>query len=249
MDRFKRSINLVDKDVAVMNFNGGEPTLLPKLFDVFRYTREKLPNAVIQLQTNARMFSYNSYTKDFIGLGLNNFNFLITLYGHNAAVHDAITRSPGAFEQTVKGIKNLLSYGQSVEVRVVVNKINYKYVEDIAKFALENFPGIYRLAFLNLKVTGECYKNRKHTVVPYTEVIPYITKAVEVLKGKLNVNLFHFPLCILPKEYWDFCIGPTINDMELAHPQICETCTKKDKCAKIWKSYADVKGTNEFKSI
>jgi His-Xaa-Ser system radical SAM maturase HxsC len=249
LEELKSVIDRIDKDTDVMNFNGGEPTLRKNLFEILLYTRSHLPTATIQLLTNARMFAYKSYTRDFISLGLDNFNFLVTLYGHNTMLHDSITRSPGSFEQTVRGIKNLLLYGQNVEIRVIINRINYRYLSDIAKFVLGNFPTIYQLVLVNLKVTGECYKNRRSTVVPYTDVVPYATKAVDHVRGKLNVRLFHFPLCILPREYWNLARGVTINDKELAHPDICEVCADNSKCARIWKSYADVQGIDEFSPI
>lgn len=247
-DEVKSIIDNIDDDVSTIDFNGGEPTLRKDLFEILRYTRERFPNSLIQLLTNGRMFAYQKYVNDFTKLRLNNFNFFITLYGHTAKVHDSITRTPRSFEQTVKGIKNLLRNNCSIEIRVVINKMNYKHMPEIADFILENFKGIFRLVFINLKLTGEAYKNRKYVVMDYKEVVPFVTNALDKIDDKLNTRLFHFPLCILPKKYWKYAKGVTIVDDQIVFPN-CDSCKGREDCAGVWKSYVDVKGNKEFKAL
>jgi His-Xaa-Ser system radical SAM maturase HxsC len=249
MDQIKEIINNIDKEAETIDFNGGEPTLRKDFFDILLYTNKMLPNTTIQLLTNARMFSYLEYMNSFIKLNIKNINFFASLYGHNSKVHDAITRAPGSFAQTVKGIKNLLNSGQNVEVRVIINKINYKYLKEIAEFILANFSNAFRVVFVNMKFTGEAYKNRNLVFIDYSSVSHFAQQAVDILKDRMNVRLYHFPLCIIDEFYWDYAKGTTIPDDQITFGEDCAICSKRGNCAGVWSSYARIAGFREFKPI
>ncbi len=239
---------LVKDGMKHLDINGGEPTIKKDMFEILGYLQHEYPWLEMKMQTNGRMFCYDDYIERLIALGLTKFSLVINLYAGNGAINDAITRSPGSWEQAVSGIKKLLRHGFKIELRVVVNKLNYRHLPEMAEFVLQELPGILSVDFVNMKVSGEARKNRKIILARYTESVPYVQRAVDVLNGQVDVRLLHFPLCILDRKYWDLARGVTIDRHITFVPQ-CDRCSQKGECPMIWKSYVDTVGAQEFKPI
>ena len=251
LEQIKRVIDSIDPENDYFGVGGGEPTLRKEFFQILEYARKRHPNLYIFITTNGRMFSYKKFAKKLADLKLGNFRVAVALYGHNSKIHESITRTKGSFEQTVRGIKNLLYFGIRTEVRTIINRINYKYMEEIAEFAVKEFPTLDRFIFINMKITGNAYINRDKVLVKISKVIPYVEKAVKILrKVKIQTRLYHFPLCIIPKHLWDLAKGVTKAEInELTFVEECKKCKMKKECPMIWKSYVALVGDKEFKAI
>ncbi|MEM4367978.1 MAG: radical SAM protein [Candidatus Anstonellales archaeon] len=250
----KQIFNILEKinpKTDYLGLSGGEPTLRKEFFKILKYARERHPDLYILILTNGRMFSYKKFAKKLASLNLGNFMVAVALYGHNEEIHESITRSKGSFLQTTNGIRNLLSFGIPVEVRTIINKINYKYMENFAKFVAEEFPTANRVVFVNMKVTGNALKNRDQVLVKISEVVPYVEKAVKILQDKkIETRLFHFPLCVIPENLWNLAKGITKREIEeLTFVEECEKCLMQEECPRIWKSYVEVVGCEEFRAI
>lgn len=248
-EQVKKVIDSV-KANDILSLTGGEPTIRKEFFKFLRYAARKDPEMNVAIVSNGRMFSYKEFVDKMLKTGLKNLKFCIALYGHNQKLHDAITRTPGSFEQTIKGIKNLLERNLYVELRVIVNKINYRYLKNIANFVIKNLKDVGRVVFINMKYTGNAYINRKAIFVRYKDVVPYAEKAADILlKNNIEVKLFHFPLCTIRKKYWDLAKGVTKQKSELMFVDECKKCIKKEECPMIWKTYWVLAGDKEFKAI
>ena len=244
-------IDGIDPEADYFGFGGGEPTLRKEIFQLLKYAREKHPDMYLFLTTNGRLFAYEEFVKKLVDLDLGNFRVAVALYGHTEQIQEAVTRSKGSFKQTVQGIKNLLSFGIPTEVRTIINKINYQHTEDLAKFIVKEFQGIDRMIFINMKITGNAYKNRDKVLVRYSEVVPYVENAVKVLMdNNINTGLYHFPLCTIPKHLWEFAKGITkAETQELVFVEECKKCKVREECPMIWKSYVVFAGKDEFKAV
>jgi len=250
-DEVKEIINGLNSTSDYFGISGGEPTLSKDLFSVLKYVKDNKPDLYVFLLTNGRMFSYKKFIKKFIRVMPKNFRVAIPLYGHNGIVHDYTTYSKGSFVQAYQGIKNLLSEKIKVEIRPIISKINYKYLENIAQLVVKEFPTIDRFVFVNMKITGNAHLNFDKVGVKITDVWPYAEKAVEILiKNNIPTYLYHFPLCTVPKKYWDIAKGVTkAETWELTFVNECEKCIVKDTCPRIWKTYVTHFGDKEFKAI
>ncbi|RLI98188.1 MAG: hypothetical protein DRO99_01355 [Candidatus Aenigmatarchaeota archaeon] len=247
----KDIIDDFDPETKTIDYNGGEPTMRKDLLKILQYTRMKFPGAHIQLLTNGRMFSYNKYADMFANANLGSFRLFITIYGPNERVHDGITRTPGSFKQTMKGIRNMLDRGFDIEVRVIITKMNYKHFPEIAQFVC-GIPGINRIVFIAAKIIGEAYRNRDAVLVGFDEMRDYVNRASEILighKGEKEIRLFHFPFCTIDSKYWDMIEGVTVPEVDITFGPECEKCSKRTTCPGIWASYADLRGFGEFRPI
>ncbi len=110
---------------------GGEPFAHPDIFTFIAEARKN--NLAIRLKTNAthltepvvkRLASYQVQDYD------------VSVYGHTAETHDAFTKKPGSFVKTMEGLKNLKKHGMFANISFIVNKLNYKHIEDMREISL-----------------------------------------------------------------------------------------------------------------
>jgi len=246
----KQRIDRLPKSIDTVGITGGEPTTSKNFFKTMSYLKKTLPDTLIFLVTNGRMFSYPDFAKRLAGLNIKKMRVGIAIYSHDPEIHDSITMSKGSWQQTIDGIKNLLSLGVVVELRIIINKLNYTFLDETSRFITKNIPGVERVVFINMKYTGNAFRNRKTIFVNYKDIIPHVTKAVDVLtKNNLNTKLFHFPLCILPKKYRNIARGITKQMADLAFAEKCDSCKSKKDCPMIWKTYLVLAGGKEFNPI
>lgn len=251
IEKIKKKIDHILSYSDHIEFNGGEPTIRKDFFEILKYASQKKAKE-IGIISNGRMFSYPQFVKKLTNIQINNLKIEISLYGPDSKIHDSITRAPGSFNQAIKGIRNLIKNNISVELRVIINKLNYRYLEEIAEFIISNFnkDELLRIVFINIKYFGIAFDNQNLISYKITEAFPYVNKAVNKLLNKdFKINLFHFPHCILPKDLWDLSLGVTAEKPEIVFPKECNSCSQKLDCSGIWKSYHDIFGSEELKTI
>lgn len=250
-------IDSLDENKDYLGISGGEPTLRRELVDILQYIKDNKPNLTTMMVSNGIMLAYRRYVKAIKNSAPDKFYIAIALYGPKKEIHEAHTRTPGSFYYTLLGIKNAILEGIWTEVRYMITKLNYKYLPEFARFVIDEFPEVNRVVMLNIKYTGNALKYRDILFVRESEVVPYALKAVDYLVSKgftppfsdHEVRLYHFPLCILPKEYWIYAKGITKFDNDITFSPKCESCKVKDICPRIWKSYLEIAGDSEFNPI
>jgi len=245
----KRRIMNFNKDDRGITITGGEPTIRSDFFHILQFIKKEMPKSRILLLTNGRMFCYLEFTRKFINTGCD--SVAIPLHAHNAELHDAITRAPDSFEQTVQGIKNLLKYRTKVdtEIRVVIHKLNYSCLPDIANFISEEFKGIWQVVLFPIDIIGNANTNRNRLMVSMTDVKPYLKRGLTILeKNSVNFRLYHIPFCIVDKKYWKNIAGRTVEERRVTF-EPCGKCIMKESCPGIWKTYAFRVGIDEFNPI
>lgn len=246
----KKRIDRLSESCDTVGITGGEPTIAKHFFKFMAYLRDTRPDIMVFLVSNGRMFSYPEFARRVSGLGIKNLRVGMAIYSHDPAVHDSITMNQGSWEQTAKGIKNLMGLGIRVELRIIVNRLNYASMEDTARYMSSNFIGVERVVFINMKYTGNAFRNREGIFVRYRELAPYTASAVGILlKAGIDVRLFHFPLCTLPDKYRELATGLTKQKAELTFVEACKDCKSRQDCPMIWKTYLILAGDDEFRPI
>jgi len=240
-------IKLIDDKIIL---TGGEPTIHPDFLKLLSFIRKKFPSTTIELDTNGRRFSYSSFTKEV--LSFNNINVYTSLHGFDAKTHDAVTRTPGSFSQTVKGIQNLLKYKglglYELELRIIITKLTYQYVEKILKFIKGKFPQIDRIVVIFMEMEGQAGNNFKIvglTHSQFQEFIPGIAKWIPKFK---EFRFYHFPLCMINQSLWKYT-WRTLPKYEVTFLPRCENCLYKKYCLGIHKEYLKKVGGGEFQPI
>jgi len=86
-------------------FTGGEPTLRPDLPELIAHAEHN--GQISGLNTNGRKLADPAYLAELVAAGLDHVQ--ITLESHAPAIHDEMVAHPGAWQETVAGIRNALS--------------------------------------------------------------------------------------------------------------------------------------------
>ena len=235
-----------------LGLTGGEPTLSPNLPRILQYVRDVRPDLYVFAVSNGRMFYYDWYADLIASVRPPSFRIGVAVYGDRPSIHDYITQSPGSFKQMWRGLRNIVERDIPLEVRYIAHRINYRLIPSFAEKLVDWVPEVDRVVILNIKYTGNAWRNKERLFVRESDVVPYATKAVDILRDAgINVRLYHFPLCILPEDYRDIAKGMTKpEEYEFSLLPQCERCKMKDECPRIWKTYLMAGGSpDEFQPI
>lgn len=259
----ERILSLNKKHADSVVFTGGEPTIRKDFYELIKYAHS-LGYESIQVQTNGRMFAYKEFCRKVVKAGAN--EFCISLHGHNAKLHDYLTGSKGSFNQTVLGIKNLVSLGRNVATNTVITKINYPYLAGIAKFLLGLRVSQYQFAFIH--IIGTAALNADWIVPKKREVISYVKEGIDIgLRAGRRVMTEAIPYCFM--RGYENCVAEdqipntkvfdadfTVNNFTKYRRKIakikgavCRKCRYGTVCEGPWREYVWLFGWHEFNPI
>jgi MoaA/NifB/PqqE/SkfB family radical SAM enzyme len=236
-------------EVDSVYITGGETTMRPDFFDSLSYIAESFPLAKISILSNGRRFFYADFTKKC--LSYSSVDFIIPIHGWNNKSHDKITGIPGSFNQTIGGLENLFSMrdpGQLIEIRVIIHKINYKKINKILDLILKKFPAVDKLVLVFIEYEGHAIKNLKSVELNYDKFYPQFEKFEKYLKKFKDMRFYHFPLCVIPKNFWPY-MWRTLDADELSFLPKCSKCKVKSFCMGIHKNYLNLFGGDEFNPL
>lgn len=235
-------IRCIPDDTEHITITGGEPGILKEnLITILKECKEYLPNTDFLLLSNGRVFSNTEFVdkiKENIPL---NTRIAIPVYSDSEKIHDEIIRVKGGFKQTIVGIKKLLKRDIDVEIRIVVLKKNYNYLENIAKFIVKEIPKVKMVNIMALEMTGNAYKNREKVWIGFEKVSKNIHQACLILlKAGIITNLYNFPLCNIDQSLFSIA-HKSITDYKIKYKEECNKCKVKEKCGGFFNSTINVK--------
>lgn len=225
----------IPSDARHFTITGGEPFMIGRqIFDFLEYLKNKFMETEFLILTNGRIFAVPSYCQLLKETSPYNTILGIPIHASYAGLHDYITRVSGSFEQTVSGLKNLLSLGCNVELRIVVSRLNADNLEDLAYLVTEELPTVEHVSIMAMEMTGSAYHNRNLVWIPYKKVFLSVKKAVDILiRNSIDVRLYNFPLCTVDPEYWTLC-KRSISDIKIRYRDTCNICRVRDACGGLF---------------
>ncbi len=241
VDEALKVIKLINKDAEVLGMTGGEPTLLKdRFFSLIQACRDNLPKTYLHVLTNGRFFVYKDFARKLAEIGHPDLMLGIPIYSDIADEHDYVVQAKGAFEQTLKGIYNLGSYGVNVEVRVVIHALTYERLPQLARFIFQNLPFVRHIALMGLEITGYTKKNLKELWIDPYDYQAQLVEAVEFLADRgMNVSVYNHQLCVIPKSIWSYA-RQSISDWKNIYLDECQPCAVLKKCGGLFKSAENV---------
>lgn len=226
------AIPLMSPESASVGLTGGEPTLLGNsLIAIITRLKEYLPKTAVHILSNGRAFKAWNYARDVGAIRHHDLMMGIPLYSDIASTHDYVVQAKGAFDDTVRGILNLKSVGVPVEVRVVLHKLTYERLPELALFLRRNLIFCDHVAFMGLEITGFTKINLEKLWIDPKDYQPQLKEAVSILhRAKMQVSIYNLPLCVLDPEITTFS-RRSISDWKNEFLPECEPCTAKNNCA------------------
>lgn len=222
-----------DNEVII---TGGEPTLIGnKLFDYVKSIESILPKTNIHILTNGRLFSDLKYLVHFAEkVKKNEVSLGIPIHSDNSLDHDIISGVKGSFYETVRGLQNLGVLGYNIELRIIIQKLNYKRLEKISQFIVLNLPFVSQVSFIGLEITGYAEKNFNNVYVEMSACSIILINAVnKLLSSNIDVRIYNIPLCLLHKSLW-YLSCKSISNWKKTNIKECEKCLVFDKCCGVF---------------
>ena len=188
LEQWKKVLDKLE-DIAVPHvvFTGGEPTLVPFLPELVKYADDL--GIVTGLNTNGRLLRDDGLTEKLAEGSLDHIQ--ITLESVHASVHDAMVCSPGAWEETVAGIKNALKHGIYVNTNTTLLKNNTS-VQEVE--TLVNFLNDLGVKTVGLNVLIYSGKGKEvDTGIPVEELKEILFAAEESVRRNGQKLLWYTP--------------------------------------------------------
>ncbi|MFZ5822625.1 MAG: PqqD family peptide modification chaperone [Chloroflexota bacterium] len=111
-------------------FTGGEPTLRNDLPQLVSYAEAN--GQITGLNTNARRLSDEKFAQALLEAGLDHVQ--ITVESCDPGVHDNMVRAKGAFQQTIRGLENVLATRLYVMTNTTMLRTNVHTIPDTLDF-------------------------------------------------------------------------------------------------------------------
>jgi radical SAM protein with 4Fe4S-binding SPASM domain len=121
---------LWDIGIPHICFTGGEATLRDDLPQLITHAEGR--GQITGLLTNGRRLSNYDYAKDLKSAGLDHVQ--ITIESARPEIHDQMVRAPGAWQDTVSGIRNALELGLFVMTNTTLLDANADHIKETIDF-------------------------------------------------------------------------------------------------------------------
>jgi len=183
----------------LIRIRGFEFTIDKDFVDFFKKSIQLKKSLIIE--TNGRMFSYKSFCDKLTKT--DRIIFEIKLFGHDAKTHDFHTRAKGSFDQTVKGIENLIKKDFLVDIVFYLTKYNYKYIQEVYDLASNLKAREFDIKYIHI------FEKKDKITPEYDEIKKILSKCK---LDKIPYQLLDF------SEYFDLLENKESPDLILIHP-------------------------------
>lgn len=231
-----RLIELFDKKTEEVGITGGEPTLIgDSLFEIIKQIKKHLPKAAISILSNGVKFADKEYALKLAACNSYDLQVDVPLFSDIAGLHNEIVGAK-TFYKTVQGLYNLALYGNKVGIRVVLHKLTYKRLPQLADFIYHNFPFVSQVAFMQMETTGLAEDNIQKLWIDPKDYNKELEEAVRLLSTHgINTYIYNAQLCVLPKELHDFSVK-SISEWKDVYLDECSECKLKNSCGGLFES-------------
>jgi His-Xaa-Ser system radical SAM maturase HxsC len=237
----KRLVEIIEpKHDQTICLTGGEPTLLGTDFlTLLDIIKNRHPNTHALLLTNGKNFADENFAKLYASNKPPLLTTCISLHADTEDIHDMIVQSQGSFYKTLKGLYNLGKFNDRIELRVVINKQNYKRIKPISEFIYKNLPFVYHCAFMGQEITGLALQNRDLIWIDPYHFRNQLSDAINILsRSDMNVSIYNIPFCLLNSDTWFFA-RQSISGWKNTYIDICSECKLKKFCTGLFSTSGD----------
>lgn len=252
-----------------IEFTGGEPSIRKDIIKLVSRAKA-LGYQQISLSTNGRLFSYPEFCQKIIQAGLNKITF--SLLSYQSRVHEAITRTPGSFNEIIAGIKNVQKFPNlHLNISSVISQLNFHNLREFGKFV--SSLGVNHWYLLDLIPDGNARVHYPNLVVRLNSLAKELNSLSEIADRFAELGFFDFPLCLFKPELRrgkNICLVNAKGRMETAQQvgydpkrisldeqgvysdiyrrniDLCKKCKFYRECGGLWQAYLDLYGSREL---
>jgi MoaA/NifB/PqqE/SkfB family radical SAM enzyme len=258
---FNRIVEYRNQGIEVLTITGGEPTLRKDIIEIVR--KSVSLHIFTGFQTNARLLAYPEFARQ---ISMKGVHFVAAIQGHRKEIHDSITQADGSFDQSEKGILNLLDLKSSISINTVISGKNAQYLHNIISEFYQR--GIKKFNFVYPRMKGNALLHADEVIVPYGKIKDQLLDIVEFKNKKSDIwiKFENIPSCIIQgnialssdsvlKNIKSRMRTLTLDDRDWSHDRVheikmkiqkCSTCRHNQICEGILREYAARFGEEEF---
>lgn len=179
--------------VTLLDFDGGEPTLNEKLFQLTAFAR-KIGYERVNVTTNARMASYKGYAERLVKSGVT--SVLVSIHGPDAQTHAQNVGVAEAFDQTCEGARNLVAVAPphvELGANITLTKSNHRKLYEVAQLVFD-----LGLRWLNIQFLTP-FGRATSSVCPDTEVAARVAmRTIDAFSDRMKFQVINLPFCFMP---------------------------------------------------
>jgi len=161
-----------------VSFTGGEPTLREDLPELIAYGSNK--GLRVNLITNGLRCASRDYVQSLADAGLASCQ--LSLEGGSAAVHDAVTQHPGAWQMAVQGVRNLRDAGIHTHTNTTICGGNREHLTELIDFLADELHSEYFSMNMVIR-TGTALEHDEDDIA-YSEIGDIVMRVQERSQGK-----------------------------------------------------------------
>lgn len=249
LEEVKASITLIPQDTVELGFTGGKPTLYGDRFiDLLHLTKAALPRTGIHILTNGRAFHNMEFARHYAQVKHHDIMVGILLYSDDSVRHNYLVQSVNAFSETIRGILNLKSLNQRVELRVVIHKQTVTRLVRLCEFIARNLVFVDHVALMGLEITGFTRANLDELWIDPYEYKDTLSQAVGLLESYgMNVSVYNHQRCLLNDDIMR-AYRKSISDWKTEYLDECQACTRMNDCGGLFLSAKHFKHSQYIKA-
>jgi pyruvate-formate lyase-activating enzyme len=176
-----------------LEFTGGEPTIRPDLGELASYAKE-LGFLNVSVISNGLRLATPRYADKLIEAGIN--DFLFSLHGPVAEVHDAHTSLPGSFQRILGAIANVRARGARCRITATVTSRNHQYLTQMLGLFIELGAQCIHLAVFS--PVANAVGTEPEFQVRYTDAAKSIKAAIDRHASRLPpLSVKYIPFCFM----------------------------------------------------
>lgn len=237
LEHYTQATILADRGVRI-GISGGEPTLhIDELFYLLETLAQTRTDLAIHILTNAQHFKLEQ--KPRLAQLHKTLNILwgVPLYAPQPELHDEIVGKIDAFEPLMNNLYLLASSGAHIELRTVLTARNVMELPSLAKFVSLNLPFIDYWAIMAMEPIGYAKANKAELFFDHSLFPEPLTATLDYARNSnVQVALYNFPLCTIPKKYRSFC-SQSISDWKRKYIEECSDCPETGLCTGFFEWY------------
>ena len=173
---------------------GGEPSTSDLLFPALAHAAARgLRNRMI---TNGQMLEDRDFFARCVDAGLEHVHF--SLHSHRRAVHDFITRYPGAFDKLTAALSHVPDVGITADVNTVICAYNADHLDAIVRWIVATFPHVRHFVWNNMDPDGNRAEEHPDCIPKHREFAVSLHRAMEFLTSTgRTFRAERVPLCFM----------------------------------------------------
>lgn len=235
-----RRLSEAPAEMETLAVTGGEPTLLgERLVELLEAVRAKLPNTDIHLLSNGRRFADAEYCHRVCLAAGQRLVVGVPFHSDYGPDHDRIAGARNAYNETMLGLYNLAMQGACIELRIVMNGLNYTRFPQMSRFIHKNLSFVGWTAFMGMERVGLASSNSATCWIEPLRYMEQLREAVLFLDGwRHEVSIYNLPLCLLPEALHRFA-ARSISEWKNYFPALCEGCRLKGGCCGLFSTSSE----------